>query len=98
MADPIRLGVLEKLLVEDCYVGELQLALDVEQSLLSHHLRILRDEGLVESVREGKKVRYRLSASVGGNGRLDLGCCELDFDSSRKGAGSPGEGDPAVQA
>jgi DNA-binding transcriptional ArsR family regulator len=36
-------------------------ALDVEQSAMSHHLRLLRDCRLVEAQRVGKAVEYRLA-------------------------------------
>ncbi|MFQ6128707.1 MAG: ArsR/SmtB family transcription factor [Thermoplasmata archaeon] len=35
----------------------------MEQSLVSHHLRSLRDCGLVKSRKEGKKVMYRVSSA-----------------------------------
>ena len=51
---------LEVLLLE--HVGELVTLLSVEQSLLSHHLALLREAGLVDAVREGKAVLYRSTA------------------------------------
>ncbi len=35
--------------------------LDLEQSLVSHHLRKLNDCGLVEKERKGKKIYYKVS-------------------------------------
>ena len=61
-------------------VGELNAAIPIEQSLLSHHLRVLRDAGLVETERQGKGVLYRMAPEVGGTltgGSIDLGCCQL---------------------
>lgn len=40
---------------------ELQEALDIAPNLLSYHLRVLREAGLVESTRRGRWVDYRLS-------------------------------------
>lgn len=83
LADETRLAVLELLMGGPQHVGELNESLDVEQSLLSHHLKILRDAGLVESQRDGKQVLYRLAKEVKGNrkGRsIDLGCCHISFD------------------
>jgi DNA-binding transcriptional ArsR family regulator len=57
--------------------------LDVEQSLLSHHLAILRGMGLVEASREGKFMIYQLPASVSDSksGKaINLGCCKISFD------------------
>lgn len=35
--------------------------LDIEQSLISHHLRDLRECSLIRRRREGKKIMYRLA-------------------------------------
>ena len=47
---------------EKC-VTELVELTGMEQSLVSHHLRSLRDCGLVRSRRHGKKVLYSTSSS-----------------------------------
>ena len=64
LADSTRLAVMRRLLREPQQVGDLRRHLDVEQSLLSHHLRVLKDAGLVLDERIGKSVRYRLSPDV----------------------------------
>ena len=54
MAHPVRLSVLSRL--HDggpAHVGALCAALEVEQSALSHHLRLLRDARLVVGERAG---------------------------------------------
>lgn len=83
LSDPTRLRVMRCLLEAPRHVGDLQLRLDIEQSLLSHHLRVLREAGLVRSERDGKAVLYRVTAdarvSTGGEA-IDLGCCVLSFD------------------
>ncbi|MGE3163285.1 MAG: ArsR/SmtB family transcription factor [Planctomycetota bacterium] len=82
LADPTRLQVLRELLGGACHVGTLLGRLRIEQSLLSHHLRALRDAGLVDAERDGKAVLYRLAPNVDvdqqGTG-IDLGCCQLSF-------------------
>ena len=83
LGDPTRLAVLESLMAGAKNVGELMERLDVEQSLLSHHLAILRDMGLVESSREGKTMMYQLPSSVSDStsGKaINLGCCKISFD------------------
>jgi ArsR family transcriptional regulator len=64
-------------------VGELNASLKLDLTLLSHHLRILREEGFVECLREGKNRRYRLARQVeltpSGRG-IDLGCCRLELN------------------
>ena len=81
LADEIRLSVVRRLLDGPQTVGAINAVLKVESTLLSHHLRVLRESGLVLSVREGKAVRYRLadSAHVRSKAALNLGCCTLTF-------------------
>jgi ArsR family transcriptional regulator len=83
LSDSTRLAVLEALMSGPQNVGELMEQLKVEQSLLSHHLAILRDHELVEAHRDGKAMIYQLPASVTDSaaGRaINLGCCKISFD------------------
>jgi DNA-binding transcriptional ArsR family regulator len=83
LSDSTRLAVLEALMAGPQNVGELMQKLKVEQSLLSHHLAILRDHELVESHRDGKAVIYQLPATVTDStaGKaINLGCCKISFD------------------
>jgi ArsR family transcriptional regulator, zinc-responsive transcriptional repressor len=62
MAHPIRVRVLLALSrLGPLAVGGIQDCLDVEQSALSHQLRVLRDGQLVLGERDGRKVIYRLA-------------------------------------
>lgn len=83
LADSTRLEVMRHLLESPQHVGDLQRRLNIEQSLLSHHLRTLRDAGLVISERDGKAVLYRVSPDVAGASKkgdaIHLGCCVLSF-------------------
>ena len=64
MAHPLRLRVLVTLShAGPASVGVLQAQLEVEQSQLSHQLRVLRDARLVRGERAGKKVIYALADS-----------------------------------
>lgn len=83
LGDDTRLRVVKFLMEGERHAGELQSELGTEQSLLSHHLRLLRDAGIVESERDGKAVLYRLAPVVEMRRRgrtLDLGCCRLSFE------------------
>lgn len=64
MSDPIHLSILDALSRDQRCVCELQEALDIAPNLLSYHLRILREAGLVESGRRGRWVDYRLSSGA----------------------------------
>jgi ArsR family transcriptional regulator len=83
LADTTRLAVLQSLMEEPKHVGELKAVIGVEQSLLSHHLKVLREEAFVEATRDGNAVLYRLALAVqrvNTDRSLDLGCCLLTFD------------------
>jgi ArsR family transcriptional regulator len=60
LADPTRILILYVLGDSPRYVTELAEMLDVRQPTVSHHLKVLRDRGLVTSTREGNAVRYAL--------------------------------------
>lgn len=85
LADKTRLCIMESLLIEEKCVTELVQELRCPQPHISHHLRILRDSGLVEGLREGKQVCYRITPTLqrvlaNRQGQaLNFGCCELRF-------------------
>lgn len=82
LADPTRLSVLEILMDGPKHVGAINAVLRIDQTLLSHHLKVLREAGLVETARDGRAVRYRLAvglASAQEDKAIDLGCCRLSF-------------------
>lgn len=83
LADETRLAVIEQLLTGPKHVAEINESLGVEPTLLSHHLRVLRDAQLVTSQRDGKHVVYSLAKAVQGErqGRaINLGCCLISFE------------------
>lgn len=62
MADPIRLRILYALDVsEELCVGDLALALDVNEDQTSYALRLLRSAGLVIAHKQGRVVYNRLA-------------------------------------
>jgi DNA-binding transcriptional ArsR family regulator len=63
LATPSRVRILGRLREAPCTVGELALAVEMEQPAVSHQLRILRDLGLVLGSRSGRHVIYRLHDS-----------------------------------
>ncbi|MGJ3251317.1 MAG: ArsR/SmtB family transcription factor [Elainellaceae cyanobacterium] len=85
LADPNRLAVLTILLEGPKRVWELNATLGLEQSLLSHHLRVLRHQGFVDAQRDGKAVLYSLSSRVQTPAKtgIHLGCCTLVFDNGK---------------
>jgi ArsR family transcriptional regulator len=66
LADGTRLRILLLLLRQDLCVCELVYALDMEQSRVSHQMKVLRDAGLVTDTRQGRWIIYGLPAGVPG--------------------------------
>ncbi len=60
LADPLRAQIVELLAAEQLCVCHLTAELDVAQPLVSHHLRVLREAGLVEGERWRYWTYYRL--------------------------------------
>ena len=87
LSDKTRLAVMECLMEDPSHVGNLAEILQVEQSLLSHHLKVLREAGLVIADRDGKAVLYRAAPETvvtGSTKSINLGCCQLLFDPEQK--------------
>jgi ArsR family transcriptional regulator, arsenate/arsenite/antimonite-responsive transcriptional repressor len=61
LADPTRLRIVDLLRGGERCVCELTEALDTAQSLLSFHLRALKDAGLVADRRDGRWAYYCLN-------------------------------------
>lgn len=65
LCDPKRLAILEQLRSGEKCACVLLEPMDLTQSGLSYHMKILCDSGIVTSRQEGKWTHYRLSASGG---------------------------------
>jgi DNA-binding transcriptional ArsR family regulator len=63
VAEPQRRAILDLLAADERPVGDIVAALDVAQSSVSKHLRILRDVGLVDMRRDGRRIFYRTNAA-----------------------------------
>jgi ArsR family transcriptional regulator, arsenate/arsenite/antimonite-responsive transcriptional repressor len=61
LADPTRVAIVNRLAAADeCCVCDLTGAFELSQPTISHHLKVLREAGLVESSRRGTWAYYRL--------------------------------------
>ena len=81
LADPIRLSIVRQLAACDgicaCDFTE---SCDVSQPTVSHHLKVLREAGVVTSERKGSWVFYRLAPeAIGRLGALARGLVPGDF-------------------
>lgn len=64
LSDPRRLRILDLLRAGEQCVCDLQTALDCGQSLLSFHLKTLKEAELVSTRREGRWAYYQLAADT----------------------------------
>lgn len=64
IADPMRIRILKMLEQKKMCVCELTAVLGIQQSSVSHHLRILKDAGLADDVRKGPWVDYELAGKA----------------------------------
>ena len=90
LADEKRVRIVSLLAGGERCVCDVQDELEVGQSLLSHHLKALKDVGLVRDRRDGRWVHYSLNRDVleeiedflrqartaAGPVRLSAACCE----------------------
>ena len=60
LGDPARLAILSELHRGTNCVCELVPKLGLAPNLLSYHLRVLREAGLVEGTRRGRRIEYRV--------------------------------------
>lgn len=63
LADPVRLQLFSLIASHEggqAYVCDISPAVDVSQPTVSHHLKVLRTAGLIESERHGSWVHYRI--------------------------------------
>jgi ArsR family transcriptional regulator len=61
IADPTRIEILDMVSEGACCNCELQAHLDLAPNLLSYHLRVLREAGLIVGARRGRWIDYDLA-------------------------------------
>ena len=85
VAEPNRLRILALLMGGELCVCDIEAAVGLPQNLVSHHLSVLRHEGLVQDRREGKWVYYSVEAQTLGE-RLGALTLILDTRQARRRA------------
>jgi len=60
LADPARLRIVETMRTGECAVGDIVDRMDIHQSGVSRHLRILTEAGIVQMRPQGQKRLYSL--------------------------------------
>ena len=61
MGHPLRIVIIQMLAEGENNVTDIHQQLDVEQAVASHHLRIMKDKGIVSARRDGKNRYYGLA-------------------------------------
>ena len=64
VAEPRRRDILNYLALQEQPVGNIVARLGMEQPSVSKHLRVLRDVGLVQARRDGRRILYRVNAEA----------------------------------
>jgi DNA-binding transcriptional ArsR family regulator len=64
LGDPTRLKIVAILLDGPQHVGELAKIIDIPMVNMSHHLGVMRQAGLLEDEKQGRKVLYKFRGDV----------------------------------
>jgi ArsR family transcriptional regulator len=72
IADETRQKIMESCCCQQLSVNEIADLIDVAQPTVSHHLKILKQAGLVKAERRGKQILYALNQK-----QLARACCRV---------------------
>jgi DNA-binding transcriptional ArsR family regulator len=101
LAEPTRLRVIDRLAHGPLHVGALAELLGVPMVNLSHHLGVMRQAGVLDDEKEGRRVVYRLHPDIHRPGDASDTLAVLDLDGYkvrlRKGAGALPGGAPKAK-
>jgi DNA-binding transcriptional ArsR family regulator len=90
LGEETRVQIVALLLEHALDVGEIAGRLGVSQYNVSKHLRILREAGLLQVEKHGRRRLYSLPDDTRRSARagkvLDLGCCRFRFDARASAA------------
>lgn len=93
LAEPTRVRVIDRLAHGPLHVGALAELLGVPMVNLSHHLGVMRQAGLLDDEKDGRRVIYRLHPDVARAGDNGDTVAVLDLEGFlvrvRKGAAPP---------
>ena len=64
LGEPLRLAIVDMLIGKEICVCEIVAALGKSQPAVSHHLRILRECGLLRERRDGKWMMYSINSTI----------------------------------
>lgn len=89
LADPTRVRILAVLADGSRCVCDIRDAVTMSKNLLSYHLRVLREAGLIEGSRRGRWIEYRMSDVAAGLIAGAVGSAGLAAIVERPPASSP---------
>lgn len=75
LADETRQQIMSLCCCRQLSVGDIVEALAVSQPTVSHHLKVLKQAGLVSAQRRGKQIFYTLNQDA-----MARGCCQVAED------------------
>ncbi|SFH55960.1 ArsR/SmtB family transcription factor [Planctomicrobium piriforme] len=84
LGDPTRLKIIDVLREGERSVGDISDVLQQDIVLVSHHLGVLHQAGILDRKKQGRFVFYRLKEGLlskpekSDTDHLDLGCCRLE--------------------
>lgn len=61
LAHPVRLCIVKGLMEKSCNVSNMQECLELPQSTVSQHLKVLRSGGVIKGTRNGLEINYSIS-------------------------------------
>jgi ArsR family transcriptional regulator len=64
LGDPVRWAIVSELRSSTCCARRLADAVSVSPTLLSHHLKVLREAGLIEGTRRGRWIDYSVDETA----------------------------------
>lgn len=82
LSEPHRRLVLAYLARGEADVSSIGDGTQIERTLLSHHLRLLFEAGLLKKKRDGRRIVYGLAPGVLVSKnplRFNFGCCEVNY-------------------
>lgn len=86
IGEKTRLSVVQLLLEQELGVEDIKSRLNISESLLSKHLKVLKDCGLIQSRKEGRFVYYQVVPKIrvrGSRQSLQLPCCKIKLLNSK---------------
>lgn len=64
LGHPVRLRIVAGLAREDACVKDIWECLEIPQAVVSQHLKVMKEHGILEARRDGTRVRYALRGEM----------------------------------